>query len=69
MQPTYRPPRPGDLIAVRTSDPRDDEYHVVLHTVADTGDVLYLAGAWQDCDLEVVVRRVGNTDPTNPQEN
>ena len=65
--PAYRMPRVGDLLAVRTTDPHDDEHHVVLHTVADTGDYLLLAGTWQDTDLEVLIRRVGG--PTlHPQE-
>jgi hypothetical protein len=55
----YRPPRPGDLIAVRTSDPRLDEVQVILTTVADNGDFIYLAGAHGDHDIEVIVRRVG----------
>lgn len=65
MATSYRLPRVGDLIAVRTSSPHDDETHVVIHTVADTGDVLYLAGTWRDSDLEVVVRRVGDTNPVD----
>lgn len=60
----YRPPRVGDLLAVRTSSPHDDEHHVVIHTVADTGGVLFLAGTWKDCDLEVVVRRVSEPNPS-----
>jgi hypothetical protein len=63
--PTYRTPRVGDLLAVRTSDIHDDEHHVVIHSVADNGNVLVLAGTWQDKDLEVVVRRVGDIDPLN----
>lgn len=63
--PTYRTPRVGDLLAVRTNDVHDDEQHVVIHTVADNGGVLVLAGTWQDKDLEVIVRRVGDTNPLN----
>lgn len=58
--PGYRAIRPGDLIAVRTTDPRYDETHVVLDTVADCGDYIILAGAWKNTTLEVIVRRVGN---------
>lgn len=63
--PAYRPPRPGDLLAVRTSDPYSDEQQVVLHTVVDTGAGLLLAGTWRDTNLEVLVRRVGDADPLN----
>lgn len=63
--PTFRMPRVGDLLAVRTSDIHDDETHVVIHSVADNGGVLVLAGTWQDVDLEVIVRRVGDTEPIN----
>lgn len=59
--PTYRLPRPGDTLAVRTSDPHGDEHHVLIHTVADNGGYLVLSGAWRGTDLEVVIRRVGNT--------
>jgi hypothetical protein len=61
--PTYRLPRVGDLLAVRTISPHDDEHHVVISHVADNGNVLVLAGAWQDTTLEVVLRRVGDIDP------
>lgn len=61
--PTYRPPRPGDLLAVRTTDPHSDEQQVVLHAVVDTGAALLLAGTWRDTNLEVLVRRVGATEP------
>ena len=64
--PTYRMPRPGDLLAVRTTDPYDDEHQVVLHSVTDTGAALLLAGTWRDKNLEVLIRRVGDTDPINP---
>ena len=60
--PRYRPPRPGDLMAVRSSDPHLDEASVLIHTVADTGAYLLVSGTWQDHDLEVVIRRVG--EPT-----
>lgn len=61
--PTYRAPRPGDLLAVRTSDPFGDEQQVVLHTVTDTGAALLLAGTWRDTNLEILIRRVGDTEP------
>jgi hypothetical protein len=60
--PGYRAIRPGDLIAVRTSNPDLPEVQVVLSSVADNGDFMYLAGAWGDHDLEVVVRRVSATN-------
>ena len=66
--PTYRAPRPGDLITVRTSDPHLDEVQVVIDSVADNGDFMFISGAWKNHDLEVVIRRVGQ--PTlHPQEN
>jgi hypothetical protein len=55
----YRPPRPGDLLAVRTTDPHTDETQVVIDRVVDTGAVLTIAGHWHTHDLEVVIRRVG----------
>lgn len=55
----FRPPRPGDLMAVRTTDPYLDEVHVVVDRVADHGSFLLISGAWGEHDLEVVVRRVG----------
>jgi hypothetical protein len=61
--PAYRTPRVGDLLAVRTNDIHDDEHHVVIHSIADNGNVLVLAGTWQDKNLEVIVRRVGDIDP------
>ena len=61
----YRPPRPGDVMAVRSSDPYLDEVSVQIHTVADNGTYLLLSGTWQDRDLEVVIRRVGS--PTDHQ--
>lgn len=64
----YRFPRPGDLLAVRTSDPGDPEHHVVIERVADTGDVMYLAGTWRNRDLEVVLRRVGDIHPLPESE-
>ena len=63
--PGYRAFRPGDLIAVRTNDPDLPEVQVILRTVADNGDTVFLAGAWGDRDLEVVLRRVGDTKPLN----
>jgi hypothetical protein len=62
--PNYRPPRVGDLLAVRTSDPYDDrEDQVVLHTVTDNGAALLLAGTWRNTNLEILIRRVGDTGP------
>lgn len=63
--PTYRAPRPDDLLAVRTSDPYGDEQHVMLTRVTDTGDLLTLTGDWQGLRLEVIIRRIGDTDPLN----
>lgn len=60
--PAYRPPRPGDLITVRTTDPHLDEVQVVIDSVADNGGYLLLSGAWRGKHLEVLVRRVG--EPT-----
>lgn len=57
---SYRPPRVGDLLAVRTSDPHIGEQQVVVHTVADNGGHIFLAGHWQGIDLEVVIRRIGD---------
>lgn len=68
MPPTYRGPRPGDLLAVRTNDPHDDEIQIVVHTVADNGAVLLLAGSWRGRDLEVVLRRVGDINPHHELE-
>jgi hypothetical protein len=59
----YRPPRPGDLLTVRSSDPHLDEVSVLIHTVADNGGYLFLAGTWGEHDLEVVLRRTGGTNP------
>ena len=63
--PAYRTPRVGDLLAVRTTNPHDDEHHVVIEHVADNGNVLVMSGAWGDRDLEVVIRRVGDIRPIN----
>jgi hypothetical protein len=60
---TYRPPRAGDLLAVRTTDPHADEIQIVINRVHDNGRYLLMAGAHGDFDLEVLVRRVGQTDP------
>lgn len=60
---TYRAPRAGDLLAVRSNDPHADEIQVVLNRVHDHGTYLLMAGAWGDFDLEVLVRRVGDTQP------
>lgn len=57
--PGYQAIRPGDLIAIRSSDPRYDEVHVEITTIGDDGHTIFLAGAWGDHDLEVVIRRVG----------
>lgn len=59
----YRPLRPGDLIAVRTSDPNGPETQVVLDRVHDSGFVLVMTGRWGSVDLEIVGRRVGDTEP------
>jgi len=64
---TYRPPRAGDLLAVRTDDPHLDEVQVVIRDVVDNGATLLLAGHWQGRDLEVLVRRVGDTRPHHPE--
>lgn len=61
----HRTPRPGDLLAVRSSDPYAPETQVVLDRVVDNGATLLMAGRWGAVDLEVLVRRVG---ATNPQE-
>lgn len=61
----YRPPRPGDIFTVRSTDPHLDEATVVVETVADNGGYILIAGAWQGHDLEVVLRRVGDTQPVN----
>lgn len=60
--PGYRAIRPGDLLAVRTNDPDLPEVQVVLDTVADNGDFMFLAGAWGERDLEIVIRRVADTN-------
>lgn len=63
----YRPPRTGDLLAVRSTDPHLDEVQVVIDSVVDNGGYLLMSGAWGGRTLEVVLRRVG--DPTlNPLE-
>lgn len=59
----YRPFRPGDLFAVRTTDPNGHETQVVLDRVTDTGEVCVMAGRWGSIDLEIVGRRVGDTRP------
>jgi hypothetical protein len=60
---TYRPPRAGDLLAVRVTDPHADEIQIVINRVQDNGRYLLMAGAHGDFDLEVLVRRVGDTNP------
>lgn len=57
----YRPPEIGDLLAVRSHDPRVPETQVVIDRVADAGAWLLLSGSWQGTDLEVVIRRVAAT--------
>lgn len=59
----YRPFRPGDLIAVRTTDPNGHETQIILDRVTDAGDVCVMAGRWGGFDLEIVGRRVGDTRP------
>jgi hypothetical protein len=62
--PAYRAPRVGDLLAVRTSDPYDDrEEQVFLDTVVDNGRALLLRGRLAGTHIEVLIRRVGDTDP------
>lgn len=63
----YRPPRAGDLLAVRSTDPHADEIQVVIDRVHDHGTYLLMAGAWDGFDLEVLVRRVGDTKPRHPE--
>jgi hypothetical protein len=61
---TYRPPRRGDLFAVRSkSDPYLDEIQVRVDSVVDNGKHLLITGAWQGRDLEFLVIRVGDTQP------
>jgi hypothetical protein len=68
--PIYRPPRVGDLLTVRTTDPYLDEVQVPIKSIADSDDGrhLILAGTWGDRDLQVVVTRVGATTPTPRME-
>lgn len=66
--PGYRLPRVGDLLAVRTTDPFDDEGQVPIASVVDAGDYLILSGAWRKTSIEVVIHRVGQTT-LNPMEN
>ena len=65
--PRFRPPRPGDILTVRSSDPYLDEVTVAVETVADNGGYLLVSGRWQDHKLEVVLRRVGEHH-LQPQE-
>jgi hypothetical protein len=60
---TYRAPRAGDLLAVRVTDPYQDEVNIVVGRVTDDGRNLLIAGAWRGWDLEVLIRRVGDTQP------
>ena len=62
--PAYRPPRVGDLLAVRTTDPHLSEAQVVVDRVTDTGTVLTIAGTLGPHDIEVVLRRVGSLTST-----
>lgn len=64
--PAYRPPRVGDLLAVRTTDPHLSEVQVLVDRVTDTGQVLTIAGSLGAHDIEVVLRRVGapSTSPS-----
>lgn len=59
MPTTYRMPRPGDIVTVRTNDPHLDEVTVTIDRIGDDGDIIFLAGAWGHRDLEVLIRRVG----------
>lgn len=61
---TYRPPRPGDLLAVRTTDPRLDGAQVEIKTVMDNGAYILLGGEWENHVLEVLISRIGDTQPT-----
>ena len=61
--PTYRPLRPGDLLAIRVTDPYQDEAHIVIDKVHDDGHHLLIAGAWRGLRLEIIGRRVGDTHP------
>lgn len=60
----HRPPRPGDLLAVRVTDPYWPEEQVVIDAVVDNGATLLMTGAWQGRNLEVLIRRVGGTSPS-----
>lgn len=62
--PAFRLPRPLDLLAVRTSDPYGEEQHVMLTDVTDTGDLLTLTGDWKGLKLSVIIRRIGDTEPS-----
>jgi hypothetical protein len=63
----YRPPRPGDHVTVRSTDPYLDEVTVVVETVADNGGFLLISGTWGGHELEVLLRRVGDHQ-LQPQE-
>lgn len=63
----YRPLRAGDLIAVRVTDPYQDEVQIIVDRVHDDGRHLLIAGAWRGLHLEILGRRVGDTDP-HPME-
>lgn len=65
--PTYRPLRPGDLIAVRVTDPFQDEVNIIIDRVTDDGRNLLIAGAWRGWDLEILARRVGDTNQPEKQ--
>lgn len=62
--PAYRPPRVGDLLAVRTTDPHLSEAQVVVDRVTDTGHVLTVSGSLGPHDIEIVLRRVGSLTST-----
>jgi len=38
---------------------------VIIDTTTDTGTALLLTGAWRGKRLEVLIRRVGEIEPTN----
>jgi hypothetical protein len=56
---SYRPPRPGDLLAVRSTDPHLAEEQIVISDVVDNGATLLIAGPWRGRRLEILIRRVG----------
>jgi hypothetical protein len=64
----YRPPRVGDLIAVRSNDPYGSEQQVQLDSVIDNGRTVLMSGSWQGQRLEVLLRRVGDIEPLSQLE-